>query len=364
MTEKIMRIIRWTLMVCASALLWTGCCSKNAATLDAQAAPTAFVPPVEYLVWNYVPTEAGTDYITAWIAEVEGVPQVLNRRSGVWIAVDNAAGSSSFWQASVEPTGEAKKLDYDCMRAVEKNYDRLRRYPPDDALLPCLTVRTRVPQLYFRNRDTHEEVIIPTAYEARDTSHGPALFREYQETITIVGTAGTTVFATRCVAQDVWGSAHDSSDCEAILFDAATGTRQDVRAWAGEWLASDALRALRAEGFDAMHAAETHDCIRDYPETAESMSLAMLWPDLLSDSMRMNYRFLTEGPYVCSAYGWGSYTLAFDIRSDVLPPNIPKDHVQTPPLVQEYMKRFDDNIARGWSPIRFGTDVPRQFIYR
>src|SRR5690625_4173507 len=91
---NIMRVFRWILGMCAFALLWSGCCSKKATTLDSNAAQEAVVPAVEYLVWNYVPTEAGTDYGTSWIADIEGKPQVLYRRSGVWIAVDNADGRS------------------------------------------------------------------------------------------------------------------------------------------------------------------------------------------------------------------------------------------------------------------------------
>lgn len=370
-------MIRWTLVLCACALLWEGCCAKEAATpADAlDGSQQTEIPRQEYLVWNALPDRyepedgypAVPNYLSAWVVEVEGTPQVLERRSDVWTAVDNVAGPSSLWRASVEITSEIKVLDHACVHALEEKHARSAHrntYLGDEQLRPCLTKRQPVPMLHVRNVDTGEAVVLPPSFEAWDLDGGPILFTEYAEHIDIVGVAGNTVFATRCTAVEVRGSAHGSSACEAILVDLDAQKLQTLDEWAGDWLASDAFYALRDQAHQKMRAQDDQSCAHEFPDTAEDMYLVALWPVVFDDALRMTYRFLANASYVCGAYGWGSYTLAVDVHSPTLPPKVPEDHAQVPALVEDYMGRFDGGVARGWRPIRGGTDVVRQFVYR
>lgn len=369
-----MQWMRWMFVVCACAAMSVSCRGKltpnvwgdaeTPSTMD----PYADIEREEYLVWETFPAdpERGieTGHMTSWIANVDGKAHVLARRSGIWIAIDNAQGTSDLWRVTVEPTDEARLLDSDCIYALEKAH-RPHSFPDDEDAFVCRTLREPVPRLHILNKQNGEEVVIPSRAEGtRNVPDFPDLFLHWDETIDVYATQGRTLFASRCYDYYYWDSAHENIDCEPLILDIPTGAQQSMDAWLGTWDENEDMTPLREEALEQLQRTIEHGCDDLLPSTSDHLQLAFAWPDWTVANLYTQLRFLADGPYICSGQGWGDYSFATDVRTDKLPPALAEGPTKLPPLLVPYWDGFPDNIARGWSVVRAGTDVRHLFLSR
>ena len=131
---------------------------------------------------------------------------------------------------------------------------------------------------------------------------------ELGDQVLVKGTLGPFVFAQRWTEHYGCG-AHGAVEASAFVFDLRDGRSFDVLPHVAP---AEALRQVAFEELQHRWGAELGAVEID------ALTLGAVWPELEEGHMGLRYLFALPSCYACGDAGWGSYTVAHDVRTETL----------------------------------------------
>lgn len=305
----------------------------------------------DFLVWQRFESESTLTYETVWLSIDNGAPKVMARQPGVYIATHGE--KSSIWKIEVGPTDSILLVDDHCVRGLEKFNTILKRenwWLTEEQYKSCLTRSKSLDRLTCT--DIAHGTVMESLAAPRIPDADGIMYDDYDVGVGIQGSLGAKIYVERCVMGSGVTSAHSNSDCSSAVYDLERGQVLSPVEALGTWLQDSAYAEQQKQVQHRLLTNMDDGCGREIPKDPAAFSLGMFWPEWRADRLYIGYLLEVPGPYVCSAFGWGSYTIAGTTHSAELPPLFMNEEHALPALIQQYWVAHPAGQARGWSRVQ------------